>query len=307
VNPTQVLTAAANLLLIEELQRLLARFNEQGITVFLLKGIALLLDEYRDGYHLRRMGDTDILVAPEQVEAAQRALEGLGYSFYANRGLVYERRGRNTYLVDLHSELDHLPPAELAAVLDRSRLVEVAGHHARVLAPDDNFLYIACHMGLHHAYITPNGLADLDRLARRHSLDYRAIASAAGRCGVEAPVGEVLRILLRRHSTPLPAAFLDALAPRGRGRVAARFYRKILTRNRCNHGWGVLLQILFHGTPRQRLLQLWRYLFLERESMRRRYALDCDRAAWHHYLLRPLGLVRRLASITRGLQRGPIW
>ena len=159
-------------------------------------------------------------------------------------------------------------------------------------------------MGLHHAYVTPHGLSDLDRLARRHDLDYVRIARRARRHRLEVPVGEVLRILVRRFGTPMPDEFIKALRPRAGGRLAAKAYRKVLSQDRAVHGWGVLLELLFRGS----LLDRWRlmrsYVWPGREVIIRRYQLSPDISAWCYHTLRPLRLMRRTRRILSELLHG---
>lgn len=304
LSAADVETAAANLLRGVELERVLGAFENTGLKVWILKGMGLLQTDYHDSYHRRPMGDTDLLVEPDNLSTACELLESLGYHRYPSRDHLFRRLVGNDYLVDLHHELDHLTPAGLAAVRARSRPVSVAGRPALVLAPDDNFLYIACHMGLHHAYLTPTGLADMDRLVRGHALDYAAIARMALEFGVSAPVSEVLRVLVDRLGTPLPAGFLEALRP---SPVAARWYRHILRHNQGLHGFGIILSVLFVGTPPERLARLLRYVFPDPDTIARRYPVTDRVSSWRHRLRRPFTLLRRTAGILRTMRRAPIW
>lgn len=71
---------ARNMLLFDELGRVLKAFSEANIDVIVLKGAALAQTVYPD-IALRPMGDVDLLVQEESLKEAEEELSKLGYKF----------------------------------------------------------------------------------------------------------------------------------------------------------------------------------------------------------------------------------
>src|SRR5688572_24714017 len=96
----------------DQTAHVVAAFEARGIESLLLKGPAIAHRLYGPG-DPRFYGDTDLLVAPRSLAAAERALRELGYErLYAERtiALVAQhaspwRRPGSTLTVDLHHTL----------------------------------------------------------------------------------------------------------------------------------------------------------------------------------------------------------
>jgi hypothetical protein len=71
-------TLAQNTLMYQELERILKALDEARIEAIVLKGAALAATVYED-IGLRPMGDLDLLVKREQIEASVNILESMGY------------------------------------------------------------------------------------------------------------------------------------------------------------------------------------------------------------------------------------
>ena len=91
--------------------KLTRQLNKAGITPLFLKGTVQLLDEGNENLGFRKQIDIDLLVEPEQIEAASEALLRDGHSFYD-----YSEPGIPALLPDTATALrvsaahHHLPP-----------------------------------------------------------------------------------------------------------------------------------------------------------------------------------------------------
>ncbi len=159
-------SAAASALILGELRGIIAKFQQAGIVVLVLKGAHLAFTIYPEAA-LRPMSDIDLLVRAEDLPAAEAALASCGY--YPSQASVSERlnrqQGHHLHLikgggasaaVELHWEL-------LAGKADQRQVdagwfwervesfnLPDGGAHAQGLDPTANLLYLAAHLFLKH-------------------------------------------------------------------------------------------------------------------------------------------------------------
>jgi hypothetical protein len=112
--------AARHLATVSETARLVAALNDAGIVALPLKGAALMLGGYYPQAGLRAALDIDLLVDPEQVEIAERIVEGCGYVEIPGRRAArprqrlanernhsWPRRGSAGLILELHHRAFH--------------------------------------------------------------------------------------------------------------------------------------------------------------------------------------------------------
>jgi hypothetical protein len=152
-------------------------FEAAGVQSLLLKGAALARFLYA-AEQQRGYSDVDLLVAPDHLAAARRALSALGYTnTTAARGVediagavhadTWVRRNQTIgpLMIDLHSRLPGVnAPPDLAWQVLASRQVEIelGGRHASVLPREGLALHVATHAA-QHGPDDPRPLADLRR------------------------------------------------------------------------------------------------------------------------------------------------
>lgn len=116
LSEVHAMNARRNAIIADALFALNDTLTREGVRPIYLKGAASLVAGLYDDPGERMIGDVDILVAPEAVDAARRALQGAGYVF-----ALPNRHGED--IADFH----HLP---MATHPDTGVGVEV--HHAMV-------------------------------------------------------------------------------------------------------------------------------------------------------------------------------
>ncbi len=155
VRPSPEAVAAARTLVAEALvPEVVTALKEAGVRPILLKGLAVARWLYQDGS--RTYKDTDLLVDPNQVGAAESVLRHLGFEHPPLDDLPLDRpwhahawhRGDGVGSIDLHRTLIGVgvPPEELWRVLCvRTEVVRVAHADVEILDPPARALHVALH------------------------------------------------------------------------------------------------------------------------------------------------------------------
>lgn len=214
------------------LDEALTHLAAAGIRTVVLKGPPLAARLYPDP-SLRPSQDLDLMVAPADLDRAAAALETLGYQ--AEKGLLARYYRENHHHIHLHRE--NTPPLELhfrattgfgiivpaADFLSRARPWPTPGGAvAWVLAPEDEFLYLALHAA-RHLFVALVLLYDLKLFLLLHpDLDWRLVAARARSLRVTRAVSMAVEALHRRLAVARPPGRDLALAPDLRSRLAHR-------------------------------------------------------------------------------------
>lgn len=207
--------------------RLLEAFGQAGLSPIALKGPVLAQRLYANPL-VRPSTDLDVLVAPGELERARAALESLGQRQVHDPALAdpFEDHHHLSYvgplgLVELHFRLTHtFGGGHFDDEAVRARAVSHAFEHlsVRVLAPEDEFLYLATHAA-NHAFIRVSWLVDLERLLRSHpALDFETMGRRARAAGFLQPVAVALDLVERCLGVSLPAQARSAFGVRRRRR-----------------------------------------------------------------------------------------
>jgi hypothetical protein len=171
--------------------------REAGVRSVLLKGPTLAAWLYRNGMP-RGYVDSDVLVAPSDMQTAERALTDLGFKEVSVDAPHARAWARRTEQLDLHFTLPgiSLPPAD--AWREISRLTEpmsVGGVDVEALAVPLRALLVALHAA-HHGPEVEKPLVDL-RLAIERAPEHvwREATILAYRLGGAAPFSIGLRLV----------------------------------------------------------------------------------------------------------------
>jgi hypothetical protein len=223
--------AIQNELLAVEMARILQLLGDAGIPVMPLKGVALGESLYGDPA-LRVCADIDVLVPPQHVIEAFHVLVASGYqpeftqprllglvARYGKHFVLTRQDHQRAYALELHSGL------LWGGRLERDLLKEIwsaAGHKcfhgvsAFALSAEWEFLYLAVH-ATQHAWLALTWYADLDRLCRRGTIDWKKVNEKAKCLGWEAAIRCSLAVCASLFETPLdPALGFTPSPPRSR-------------------------------------------------------------------------------------------
>lgn len=215
-----------------------------GIPVVLLKGNAFLAAGLEAGSG-RLVGDLDILVPRQALEAVETALLAAGWEhmkeadgyddLYYRRWmhelppLIHRTRDR---MIDVHHTIlptTARPKPDAAALIAGSVALK---NGLRVLSPADMVVHAAAHLfadgdlagGLRNLW-------DIDRLLREFDGEHfrRRLRDSSRRHGLEPHVRRALRLSKRLYGTPVDSAFAGRFSP-----FDQLFEARLLARN----GWG---------------------------------------------------------------------
>lgn len=152
---TAMLTLMSQSLLVSQLHRLLAAFEEAGVHVASLKGVSLkMLYPQPD---LRTMSDADLLVQAEHMEEASAVFASQGYTRLEEEPGVTVYGGPEGLRVELHTRLFDKTAYGFLSRLDEEKLFpfhlvrreRVYGGEAWVFPPKEHALFMLCHMAKH--------------------------------------------------------------------------------------------------------------------------------------------------------------
>ena len=188
--------AAATISQALALAEVLEALDRSGIPVVVMRGVGTIETIYGDP-SLRPFEDHDLLVFPEDGEAARGALLRLG--FVEETPTLFRRGG---VIVDLHTDpLDarRRPTRQLAfpisvrALFERAARGRIAGAPALVLEAEDDLLLLAIHL-VKHSFDRLVRIADLSHFVfhKRGVLDWNILARRAESCGAARLLGWAL-------------------------------------------------------------------------------------------------------------------
>jgi putative nucleotidyltransferase-like protein len=200
-------TAARGLLLAFHTAMAIGRLNEQGIGVVLLKGPAVARWLYTVE-ELRPSTDIDLLVAPDDYDAAAAALGGIGFwetqpsrdghwsEYVQNEGVLVNDQD---VVIDLHRWMVGIPPDHVRHAWDVLRAstvgMEVGGREVPVLDEPARAMHLALHAAQNGREGTKS-LEDLRRgLERLPAATWDQAAAVADEVGARAAFLSGLRLL----------------------------------------------------------------------------------------------------------------
>ncbi len=205
------------------------------VTPVLLKGYALAVRLYPEQPLARPATDVDVLVAEGELERTARALAGLGLRRHDDAGLddVFEEHHHLSYagpagLVEVHFRLITTlgrGAFDDASLRGRARDFTLDGRSVRLLADEDEFLYLATHAA-NHAFLRASWLVDLQRaLAHASAFDWPVMARRCRAAGFHTAVATALELVEQLLRAPLPDGARRAFhVPRLRRAVDRRLF-----------------------------------------------------------------------------------
>jgi hypothetical protein len=221
--------------LMRQLKPFIKAMSDAGVDVYFLKGIALA-PLYYDDAGLRSLGDIDVMVEPEQIPRAVRALVAAGMRPHPESpGTLAAALAGDTNLADQgyrHGipfvtddgvELDlhwavlhtHVGPGSDRPMRERAVPVSIARIDGFTLAPCDHLLHVIVHGLAYNNIPTNRWVADAVAILRHPdvAIDWPVLAGEAERRGLQPPVYDALSYLAREFEAPIPEAILSRLAP----------------------------------------------------------------------------------------------
>ena len=215
-------TLLQNLVLADELVRVVRAFQEGGVTPVPVKGVVLAETIY-GGLALRPAADLDVLVPARELAGARELLAALGYGqsdappFEAahhpfHDAQYFTETGAGVVCLELHSALwnprFHRPDEGL---WDRLVPGELRGVSVLLLSPEDTLLHLAVHRA--RSPLRLRFLCDVAEAVRRHGdgLEWEILVRRAGALDARTALYSSLRLSRDLLGAPVPPASLEGL------------------------------------------------------------------------------------------------
>jgi len=220
--------AAAELLRASEIRSVLGALAAAGINPILFKGTALAYSIYPSPI-CRPRNDTDVLIAPDQVDEVRRVLASLGYAMAVHCADLFSQfemqrvdRFGVLHVFDVHWKISTQPVFENLLTYDelasRPQPLPGLGPHARAAGPVDALLIACIHPVMHHRNVERAlWIYDVHLLAS--ALSSRGIDDCADRAAAADVCAVVAHALRRARSvfgTPVRDVVLARLDAAGR-------------------------------------------------------------------------------------------
>ena len=307
-----VRNAARSALLFDTLRTILDAFECEGVQAILLKGVALAESIYANPA-LRPMMDLDLLIRRDSLDAATRALTGLGFTSVRReprRGAMqafesqirFCRADLTDSLVELHWSLLDSPYYQER--LDEARLWQSArpasNGNALMLGPEVQIIHLSAHMLLHHGQTIWLGMHDIAEVCyhEQDTLNWALLLSKAGAMHLVLPLQRILPRVKRGWRAPIPDTVIHDLRRLPVSDDERRAFHWI-TRQRASEAHHFLADLLTIPSARQR----WRFalanIFPSPLYIRQRYGVKSPWLTPFAYLRRWLRGMAHLRHLLR--------
>lgn len=216
-------TLFCNVVISDELKKVLAAFSQRGIATIALKGVILAEQLYANP-GLRHVGDMDILVKPEELSLARSILTELGYRQMAPKHLwdhpfhevPYYKPVQFPFFIELHWNLDDpkLVTIPNQIIWQRARILPEQDKTTLVLSPEDTLLFLSNNL-TKQDYQLLRSLADITETLKKYNdvLDWDYIIASARSWEIAYSVYYSLRWAQALLEAPVPVSLLEALKP----------------------------------------------------------------------------------------------
>jgi hypothetical protein len=297
-------SASRNTKLFYELKIILMAFQESGIDAVPLKGAWLAKTVYSN-IALRTMGDVDLWVQRNQLDAARKVMVSLGYSSHSRAdrpqalqdALTGETQMFKTgaEMVELHWNvfpgewLRHTARIDEQAIWQRT--LPHCGNNVRQLSPEDAIIHICVHLVVNHQMSASalRTMLDLDSVRQKLDIDWITIAQRARAWRVSTATWLALRMLRELFGDPERKLPLPYLSP---SPLRRWILRRFVTPQNLATGINIssgpkrfVFLLALVDRPADALYLIWRAVIPDRKWLILRYGLQ-DAPAWRICLQR---------------------
>ena len=224
--------AARNMLLYDELSKVLKAFKDAGVNVIVLKGAFLAETVYKN-IGLRPMGDVDLVIKKEDLQKVKKKLIQLRYhaSVYPTKWheqwqnewaeeIQYTNQDKNVR-IDVHWNVQ--PPVipfqiDINTFWENAQPVKIAGVEALMLAAEDILLHLCLHSDKH---INSSGApsfqfkwyCDIAEVIRHYGekINWKYLVQSTKNYGIEEPIYQSLYFVNKYLGAFVPMDVLNDL------------------------------------------------------------------------------------------------
>jgi len=283
-------TLARNIVLLEELEKVLKKFEEENIEVILLKGCSLLgriyTDEVITSFSKREMEDLDLLIQKKDSSRIKEILERFGYQFVPAGDLTFVKKyGENfpPVVLDLQEKIWYI--RDTKKIWENALTVENAGIETKVLSPEEEIIFLAAHRVVHHGKINESCLLDVRKIIEHYQekISWEKIVEKIKNYALETPLYFVFSKVEN-----IPFWVRTEIKPRNS--FSEKLYQLFFSFSEYED-IGHFLRLLTFPTLFGKINFLFNFFFPGKEFLIRRYGLKNKFFALLFYFLRPFILL----------------
>ncbi|MEK6715518.1 MAG: nucleotidyltransferase family protein [Candidatus Omnitrophota bacterium] len=298
---------AENIFLLEELGKVLKKFNEERISVIILKGAALLENIYQD-IGLRRMRDIDILVKKKQLHKIDRTLKQLGYfsaynwadymeispSQYLNSICYIKRQGKMFVILHLHWHIINTTvpvysygPINIERFWKEAGQTTIAGVKTLVMAPHHLLIHLSEHI-LKHSYshfILFCDIFEVIRYCNKNGLNWELLVQDTVEFNLNKPVYYGLYFTSKFLGAEIPERVLTRLKPSYLN-YGERKIQTLIEENRGLPDLNCFSYFVMNEKVTEKFKFVLRSIFPSREILALQYIVAPKDIRFHHYILK---------------------
>ena len=227
---------ARNMLLYDELSKILTAFKKEGIDTIVLKG-AFLAEEIYKNIGLRPMSDIDLLIKEKDLQKAKKELTELKYSatsifptklneqfqtvLYKGMSFIHKYKKID---IDIHWDIQ-LPQAlykvDINKFWNSTKPIKIAGIETLTFAPEDLLQHLCLHVDKHvnNSSAPPakplRDYGDIAEVTRHYkdTINWNYLLQSSKDYGIEDPIFQGLTIAKKYFGAFVPENILSALEP----------------------------------------------------------------------------------------------
>jgi hypothetical protein len=303
---------ARNMLLYDELNKILMAFKKAGIDTVVLKG-AFLAEEIYKNIGLRPMSDIDLLVKEEDLQKTKIELSKMKYSAYVyptkthekfqtvySEELPFTHQDKNIY-VEIHWDIQ---PRYAPYMIDinkfwsNTKIVQIAGVEVLTFAPEDLLQHLCLHLDKHINYsgappATPlRNYCDIVEVINyyKDTINWNYLLQSSKNYGIEEPIFQILFIAKEYFGTLVPENILNELESI-KSDISFEEIFNGLTKNNSNKKYqclemNYLLNLKTVNGIWNKLHIMMGDIFPSKEYMMYRYSINNKTQVYRYYLVR---------------------
>ncbi|HDP99055.1 MAG TPA: hypothetical protein ENN22_07730 [bacterium] len=305
-----------NIMLYEELQKILRLFEAEKCLMIVLKGAAYIETLYHH-LSLRAMGDIDLLVREQDLEHVRTLLLKSGYHQkdgwlqhprIDNHHLVpfYHRKRKTT--VEVHWNISMYPsffPINMIQVWLDAVHQKFGESNGLILSPEDMLIHQCCHLFMTHGGdFSLKNLCDVAEMIinYRHQIDWQLLLSRCQANRTSPLMFSALTLIEKIYQISAPVGFLPALKQNCSNKQIAwleSIQIAAFLQNQIPKNIAPLSRMIWIRQNRQRMVYLLSALFPPVHLMRKRYHLSKNSLRlFGYYLLRPVQILYKYGRQT---------
>jgi hypothetical protein len=292
---------ARNIVIYDELKKVISAFNRSQIKTILLSGVGLGITVY---HHItsRAMSDVDLLIKPEDRQKISWILSELGYLIETTR--LSETHYSKTidsfsFHIDCHTHMRHyLNDNGIKMLWSRARKTKLpqTGIETDVLSPEDALIYTVADSAIYHMEITDNVLSDITQIIRfyQEEINWKEIVGIIKQRHLEAPLYYIFTDVTKKGIL-IPEEVINAIKPPDRKRRQLFLYKTIIN-NRKKLDDSIVRFFCFVMCPSARSEIILDSLIPSPLFMKQCYGFTSNFLSYFYYPVRILTLIWRVGK-----------